>query len=126
MYSQPLSVDRLAQNWRKINFIIAHMGDPWIMDAAETAYKNENVFMDISGLIAGDEKRINEIRETKILMDHYRLGPVFLNNYKKILFGTDWPLVPVKAYIDFAMDIIPEKRYEDVFYNNAAEIFNLI
>ena len=40
------------------------------------------------------------------------------------MFGTDWPLVNLKEYIEFIAAVIPEKHQEQVFYRNAAEIYN--
>ncbi|MCL2416242.1 MAG: amidohydrolase [Defluviitaleaceae bacterium] len=122
-YSHPLAADRLAVAFRDVNFILCHMGDPWIMDACEVAYKNSNVWVDISGLLAGDEELISQTESRAAVMQHYTCGLVYLNNYKKVLFGTDWPLVPMARYIEFCKKIIPGDFHEDVFCNNAALLF---
>ena len=49
-YSHPLTVDEAACRHTDVRFVICHMGNPWIVDAFEVASKNENVFMDFSGL----------------------------------------------------------------------------
>ena len=124
-YSHPLAADRLAVNFRDVNFMLCHMGDPWIMDACEVAYKNRNIFLDISGLQAGDAAHIAKTETRPHVMHHYTQGLSYLNAYEKVLFGTDWPLVPLGAYIEFCKKIVPEETYEDVFYNNAARLFKL-
>ncbi|WP_443083806.1 amidohydrolase family protein [Vallitalea sp.] len=43
----------------------------------------------------------------------------------KILYGSDWPLVDTKAYIEFVKKLLPKKYYKDVFYNNAKRVFSL-
>jgi len=58
-------------------------------------------------------------------MHHYTQGLSYLNNYQKVLFGTDWPLVPLGAYIAFCKKLVPPASYEDVFYNNAVKLFNI-
>ena len=124
-YSHPLAADRVAVRFRDTKFLLCHMGDPWTMDACEVAYKNRNVYLDISGLLAGDTEHIAATEKRDLTMNHYKTGLDYLNNYKKVLFGTDWPLVPIKAYIDFCKKIVPEPFYEDVFYDNAVELYGI-
>ncbi|MCL2528268.1 MAG: amidohydrolase family protein [Defluviitaleaceae bacterium] len=124
-YSHPLAADRLAVNFRDVNFMLCHMGDPWIMDACEVAYKNRNIFLDISGLQAGDGPHIAETERRAVVMHHYTQGLAYLNAFEKVLFGTDWPLVPLGAYIEFCKKLVPKDAYDDVFYNNAVKLFGL-
>ena len=124
-YSHPLTADRAAVKFRDTQFLLCHMGDPWIMDGCEMAYKNRNVFLDISGLLAGDNRLVADTMKRQLVMNHYTQGLVYLNNYKKVLFGTDWPLVPMGAYVDFCKKIVPEWAYEGVFWRNAVELYNL-
>ena len=124
-YSHPLTADRLAVEYRDTKFLLCHMGNPWIMDACEVAYKNRNVFLDISGLVEGSPAHIKDVTENNLLMQHYSTGLVYLNNYKKVLFGTDWPIVPYYEYINFCMKLIPEKFYDDVFWKNAVKVYGL-
>jgi len=125
-YSHPLAADRIAVAFRDTKFLLCHMGDPWIMDACEVAYKNRNVYLDISGLLAGDANLIRATEKRELVMRHYSQGLVYLNNYKRALFGTDWPLVPMKEYVEFCQKIIPPQYYEDVFYNNAFEVYSRV
>ena len=124
-YSHPLEADRLAVNFRDTNFMLCHMGDPWVMDACEVAYKNRNVFLDISGLQAGDAAHLAATEARTLVMNHYAQGLSYLNAYEKVLFGTDWPLVPLGAYIEFCKKLVPAETYGDVFYNNALKLFRL-
>lgn len=52
-YAHPLHIDDIAVDYPNVNFIIAHMGYPWVRDTAEVCYKNKNVFTDISGFVYG-------------------------------------------------------------------------
>lgn len=124
-YSHPLAADRLAVNYRDTQFLLCHMGNPWIMDACEVTYKNRNVYMDISGLVEGNAALLTYTENEPLLMQHYKTGLLYLNNYKKVLFGTDWPIVPLQAYINFCKKITPEHAYEDVFRGNALQIYRL-
>jgi len=124
-FSHPLAADRLAVSFRDVNFMLCHMGDPWIMDACEVAYKNRNVCVDISGLLAGDANLIAATEKREVVMQHYKQGVTYLNDFKKVLFGTDWPLVPMAEYIEFCKKLVPQEFYEDVFYNNATRLFKI-
>jgi len=124
-YSHPLTVDPLAVKFRDVNFMLAHMGVPWVMDACEVADKNRNVYLDMSGLIVGDAKEIERVMNEPLLTNPYRQGLLQLNQYNKILYGTDWPLVPMEPYINFCKMLIPETHWSKVFYENAANLFSL-
>ncbi len=124
-YSHPLEIDELAVRFRGVNFVIAHFGDPWIMDAAEVIAKNPNVYADLSGLIVGSKTEINHFRVEEFIQ-HIKRGLVYLDNYKKLMFGSDWPLVNIVEYAKFIGEIVPKQHHEDVFFNNAKRIFKKI
>ncbi len=57
-YAHPLLVDEVAVDHPCVRFVIAHVGNPWTVDAAEVIYKNNkkersNVWADLSGLVVG-------------------------------------------------------------------------
>lgn len=122
-YSHPLAVDELAVAYRDINFMICHLGDPWVMEGGEIVSKNDNVFADISGLQVGNQQVFNRFQNEPLFMDHLRRGLVYADRYDKIVFGTDWPLAPIDVYINFVKQLVPEAYWEDVFYNNAFRVF---
>jgi predicted TIM-barrel fold metal-dependent hydrolase len=124
-YSHPLKIDRLAGMYRDVNFVLAHMGDPWIIDACELAYKNANVYLDASGLVVGEEKEISRVRDEPLLRDRFRQGILFLNDYDKLLFGTDWPLAAMKPYIGFCKTLVPEPFHDKFFYENAVRVYRI-
>ncbi|TMW73347.1 amidohydrolase family protein [Alteribacter natronophilus] len=122
-YAHPLTIDETAVYNRDVTFIMAHFGDPWMLDAAEVVYKNPNVFADLSGLIVGDEREVKRISGTPHFFDHFNHALAFCDHYEKLLFGTDWPLVEVRPYADFIASKIPAKYHDDVFYNTALRVF---
>jgi hypothetical protein len=124
-YSHPLTADRLAVQYRDTRFVLCHMGNPWVMDACEVAYKNRNVYLDISGLVEGNAENIAYVEGQPLLMRHYATGLLYLNDYKKVLFGTDWPIVPMGDYVGFCKKIIPEHARGDVFRENALRVYGL-
>ena len=42
----PLLVDDVAVDNPDVKFVMAHFGNPWLIDAAEVIYKNDNVWAD--------------------------------------------------------------------------------
>lgn len=122
-YSHPLTLDEVAVQNRNVTFMMAHFGDPWVLDGAEVVYKNSNMYADLSGLIVGDEREVHRVAHTPHFYDHLRHAITFCDHYEKLLFGTDWPLVQVQPYIDFIKTFIPDQYVEDVFYNNALNVF---
>lgn len=113
-YSHPLAIDEVAVKYRNIRFMMAHFGDPWTLTGAEILYKNRNVYADLSGLVVGARKELEQAQEG-IFLQHLRHALVYSNSYDKLLFGTDWPLAPFGPYIEFIQSLIPEMYHEDVF-----------
>ena len=59
-YAHPLHVDEVAVDYPNVRFVMAHVGNPWMIDAAEVVYKNVNVWVDLSGLFIGSEDELTE------------------------------------------------------------------
>src|SRR5947199_334801 len=47
--------DEVAVDHPDTRFVLCHVGNPWVADAAEVIYKNMNVWADLSGLVVGDD-----------------------------------------------------------------------
>lgn len=122
-YAHPLTIDEVAVSYPQVTFILAHLGDPWMLDAAEIIYKNDNVFADLSGLIVGDDAEVDRIMSKPHYFDHFYHALAYCDRYDKLLFGSDWPLVPLQPYITFIKSVIPEEHWEKVFYQNAKRLF---
>ncbi|MNV88633.1 Amidohydrolase [compost metagenome] len=108
---------------RDVTFMLCHLGDPWVMDAAEVVSKNPNVYADLSGLVVGDREKFNRFMNEQLFMDHFRRALIYADHYDKMLFGTDWPLASVELYIEFIRRLIPESFHQAVFYDNAMNVF---
>lgn len=122
-YSHPLSMEETFLKHRDITFMLCHLGDPWVMDTAALLEKNPNLYTDLSGWIVGDKAKVDRLMTEQTYTDHFRRAIVFAEKYDRLVFGTDWPLVPLAAYIPFVKYLIPEAHWEDVFYNNALRVF---
>lgn len=95
-YAQPLHLDDIATDFPDLPIIIAHLGYPWQVDAAEVAYKNKNVYLDCSGLTYGWMTSEAGEQFCKVVKEAQEI----LGNSDKILFGTDWPICHQEGYID--------------------------
>lgn len=128
-YAHPLLVDEVAVEHRDVNFVMAHFGNPWITDAAEVLYKNENVWADLSGLLVGDEAYFSALSKGGGMgrtAERIRQGIEYTERPDRFLYGTDWPLAPMRVYRDFVEQLIPEEFHAAVFHENARALFKLV
>ncbi|HEY7330027.1 MAG TPA: amidohydrolase family protein [Gemmataceae bacterium] len=127
-YSQPLLIDEVAVDHPQVKFVLAHLGNPWLIDAAEVVYKNVNVWADLSGLVVGDgasftaEERQEMLEETR---QGLRRAFRYAERPNRFLYGSDWPLAPMAAYRSFIAAAIPELYHASVFEDNARALFRL-
>ena len=124
-YAHPLCIDELAVTHPMLRIVICHMGAPWVFDACEVAVKNPNVYIDLSGILVGSASDFGISKEVPLMVDRCRQALIYLDDYDKVLFGTDWPLAPMGAYIGFVKQLVPPDAYERVFYRNAARVYKL-
>ena len=124
-YAHPLTVDEAASTHPDVDFVICHLGNPWVQDAVVTAGKNENVYLDLSGLFEG---RISPrfLAEQAGYLDFLRMWLRYLNGWDKIMYGSDWPLVNIPDNIKVLASLVPEEHQEAFFYKNALRIYKRI
>jgi predicted TIM-barrel fold metal-dependent hydrolase len=123
-YAHPLNIDDLATDRPNLKIVICHFGNPWILDAAEVVYKNENVYIDLSGLITsrGGNKR----EYMKVLANNLSKAIYHMEGCNKILFGSDWPMGEPSDTILLIRELtIKEDNLHEIFYKNAENLFNL-
>jgi hypothetical protein len=127
-YAHPLLVDEVAVDFRQVRFVLAHVGNPWLVDAAEVIYKNDNVWADLSGLLVGDDAYFHGLAASGALeriAQRIRYALEYTEKPDRFLYGSDWPLAPMAAYVSFVRQIVPEEWQEAVFATNARELFRL-
>lgn len=125
-YSHPLNVDEVAYRFPQVRFVMAHYGNPWITDATAVAAKNPNVFLDLSGLAAGNFSADWFCDHFRSHLDHIRHWLTYLDAWDKVMYGSDWPLVNIHSYLEVIRRLIPEEHHEAVFFENACRIFSRI
>ena len=124
-YAHPLGIDEVAVDFRNTRFVLAHCGNPWIVDAVEVASKNPNVAIDLSGLAVGNFDPDELYRRCEGYWKHIGVWLDYLSDDSRIMYGSDWPLVNIPAYIDLLRRVVPERAHEGFFAANARRIFRL-
>jgi uncharacterized protein len=49
----------------------------------------------------------------------------YVGDYKRFLYGADWPLAPMASYRRLIEAIIPKEHREEVLRTNAEHVFGL-
>ncbi len=124
-FTDPLTVDEVAVDFPKVRFVIAHCGNPWHASAAEVAFKNPNVYLECSAFLIGDLTKYSPE-----VIDRHVVQPIswifsYVDDPTKIMFGTDWPLVGIKPYLEVYKRAIPKADWPAVFHDNAARVFKI-
>jgi uncharacterized protein len=132
-YAHPLRMDEVAVDHPEVRFVLAHFGNPWFIDAAEVVFKNPNVWADLSGLIVGDAEQFQKLFKAAKVPDSVRGLAIsdlkkaigYVDDYKRFLYGTDWPLAPTGCYRRLIELLIPQAHHQEVFRTNAEHVFSL-
>ncbi len=127
-YAHPLRIDEAAVDNPDVQFVMAHFGNPWLADAAEVVYKNENVWADLSGLLVGGDAAFEEMAQRGALDEvaqDVRRAMRYAERLDRFLYGSDWPLAPMRRYREFAERIVPTEQQDAVFTQNARQLFRL-
>ena len=131
-FAHPLLVDDVAVDNPDVRLVLAHFGNPWLIDAAEVVYKNDNVWADLSGLIVADEatfeghfsarKPMPEIASAILAV---RDAIRYTGKPHRFLYGSDWPLAPMASYRKLVEAMVPSEARQAVFLDNARDLFRL-
>lgn len=125
-YSHPLVLDEAAVRYPQVQFVMCHIGNPWLVDAVAVLEKNPNVAADLSGILEGRIACMPDFFAKKHgYIDFIKVWLEYLDNYDRLLYGTDWPLANISNYIEFVANIIPERHHDKVFFDNANRIYDL-
>jgi predicted TIM-barrel fold metal-dependent hydrolase len=120
--THPLNIDGLAVRYPDLKIVMAHFGNPWIVDATMVAMKNENVYVDLSGYFGPTIPKA----DVKFFKHDLKYLSGFLGGYKKCLFGTDWPISRQKEYLAAVKQLPLNAEEKDlVLWKNAKEIYGL-
>ncbi len=123
-YAHPLAIDDLAVEMPELKIIIAHMGYPWVCDAAEVCYKNKNVFADTSGFVYGKFTHKDAMNYSDVLKEFIAIS----GGTHKLIFGSDWPISTQKSYVKNLKRIlnilgVDSAERKEIMGRRAAELF---
>ena len=124
-FADPLTIDEVAVDYPNVRFVIAHCGNPWIESAAEVAYKNPNVYLDGSAFLVGDLDQLPPEQVTTYVVRPLAWIFGYIEDPTKLMFGSDWPLVKIKPYVEAFKRAIPREHWQAVFHDNAVRVFKL-
>jgi hypothetical protein len=127
-YAHPLRVDEVAVDYPDTKFVLAHFGNPWVMDAAQVVYKNANVYAELSAFLIGNEKAWVAMEKDGVVgrtVKRVMEGIEYAEAPERFLYGSDYPLSPMTAYRDFVRRMFPKDQHDGVFRDNAKKLFGL-
>lgn len=127
-FAHPLPIDDVATDYPDTRFVLAHFGNPWLPDAAELVLKNDNVWADLSAFLVGNAEQFaayDAAGATGRVAARVADWVEFTGKPDRFLFGSDWPLAPVKVYRDFVRKMVPEEFHAAVFHDNARSLFGV-
>lgn len=121
--AHPLLVDDVAVDHPTVDYVMCHLGNPWLTDTAEVLYKNDNVYADISGLSLGDVELAFEEHVLHQVKDAIRyMG----DPGRQLMYGSDWPLVGMGPYLRFFENLdLDEEDKECIAWRTAADLFDI-
>jgi predicted TIM-barrel fold metal-dependent hydrolase len=123
-YAQPFYLDEVAVRWRSVRFVVCHLANPWMEEAATVVYKNPNVWADTSGLLNPFALRYaDQIARMRTRLRHALLA---VGGAAKLLFGSDWPISSLADALGLVEGIgAPPEEIERILGGNAREFFGL-
>jgi len=121
-YALPIHLDDVAVQYPRLKIVICHMGNPWIMDSAEVASKNPNVYLEISGLLGEPSKYVG--RYADWLCEQISKAIYYIGDAGKVLFGSDRPANRIGDTIELVKKLdVDEEDRELIYYRNAERLF---
>ncbi|HLN50659.1 MAG TPA: amidohydrolase family protein [Thermoplasmata archaeon] len=124
-FARPVEVDEVAGRFRDVRFVLCHLGNPWIDEAAEVVYKNPNVYADTSGLL-GPPSAPYFARSLELCRERLMNVILTVGSPERILYGSDWPLEELRTAVDLIDRLdLPDKDKAAILGGNARHLFGL-
>jgi predicted TIM-barrel fold metal-dependent hydrolase len=123
-FARPIEMDEVAVQYREVPFVLCHLGNPWVEEAAEVVYKNRNVYTDTSGLLAHPrtpnfDRMLARTREIlQGLVDT-------IGSPDRILYGSDWPLEDLRTAVSIVAELdLTDAHRAAILGGNARRLFS--
>jgi predicted TIM-barrel fold metal-dependent hydrolase len=85
---RPVHLDRVAVDFPDLTIILAHVGYPWVDEAVHVAWRNPNVYVDLSGILPRYfPPQVWHFLQMRDLRD-------------RVLFGSDYPMLRPDAWLE--------------------------
>lgn len=129
-YAHPLYIDELAVAVPACRIVIAHLGFPYLMEAANVISKNSNVYGDVSGTVDAIAGYDPQTMVSAYIADLRRMFAYYPDVQEKVIFGTDYGGENVAhhffdEYVQVVESVFPASAHERVFSGLATELFKL-
>jgi predicted TIM-barrel fold metal-dependent hydrolase len=118
---RPIYLDTLCRAFPRINWIGAHLGNPWYEEAAETARWNRNLAFDLSGTTL-----------VKMQPRLHRFGEVLWweGAWKSVVFGSDCGVDYLPTAVDNYKRLLDALRLDEktrqlIWHRNAARLLKV-
>lgn len=110
---QPELLDRVAVDFPRLKLVDRHGGWPWVLDVIAVAQRHRNVYLELSGI------------RPKYL--HPDLLQAVRGQFQdRTLFGTGYPLLPIKRTVDEFNELpLPDAVKEKILYTNSERLLAL-
>ena len=108
-HSDPALIDDVAYSFPELKIVLAHLGYPRVDETLYVARKHPNVWCDISWPYGNVNHPSYPFMLWRDLLIALNLGVI-----KKLVFGTDYPGVRQRPYIDMLMNINRYATHEDL------------
>lgn len=124
-YARPLEVDEVAVRFRDVQFVLCHLGNPWVEETAEVVYKNTNVYTDTSGLLANPGVPYFQpmLRRAQRRLTN---AIAAMGDVRRVLYGSDWPLESIETAVGLIEGLdLPVEDKDRILGENARELFKI-
>ncbi|MCI4349959.1 MAG: amidohydrolase family protein [Thermoplasmata archaeon] len=124
-FARPIEVDEVAVRHREVRFVLCHLGNPWVEEAAEVVYKNENVYADTSGLVWSPRL---PFYDAMVERAQRRLANAIatMGTADRVLYGSDWPLESIALAVKMVEGLdLPSSARAQILGGNARKLFRL-
>jgi len=119
-FAHPLRIGELATALPELKIVIAHMGWPYVCEAATVCAEHPNVFTDTSGFVYGNFVEEDHADFASCLAEFEAIT----GNRSKLMFGSDWPICNQPGYVA-AMERAFGSSAEHLFQGTAQHVFGI-
>jgi uncharacterized protein len=124
-FARPIELDEVAVRYSDVRFVLCHFGNPWVEEAAEVVYKNENMYVDTSGLLPHPSAPYFE-RMVEQCRARIESAIVSIGSAERVLYGSDWPLEELRVATALIEGLdLPASDRDRILGENAVRLFRL-